>query len=350
MKLKNLSGVVLFIVGLFAPHEIAATSSRYTPQLERTPATGAGSVGWPVWPEPGTQRRRGGVSEEVPVVLPNFSVLAAGISGAVSNNDVAAIQACLDAGANVNVGYKGTGKPPLYLAADNGLVDMVKVLLTVPGIDKDVQYEYNQTPLHAAARNGHTEVVRLLVDAGADVTTRDENNRTPLHLAAWNGRTDVVTILLAAGAEVDALDGNNTTPLYLATAHSQVAVVKVLLAAHANPNLEAPLYAAALHGNVDMVRELLASGADWTLKCDKETPLDVAYKNLQFELQMGDEAKVNRFAAVVRLLATRQPYRMKYLRASKIVRSCLHAASRGIVAIANCECRRRKYTLPNPGA
>ena len=349
MKLKNLSGIVLLIVWLFAPHKISATSSRYAPQLERTPATGAGSVGRPVWPQSGTQRRRGGVSEEVPIPKLDFRVLA-GISAAVFNNDAAAIQACLNAGADVNVRYKGWGKPPLYLTADNGLVDMVKVLLTAPEIDKDIRDERNQTPLHAAAHNGHTEVVQVLVDAHANIAARDENDRTPLHLAASNGRTDVVTILLAAGAEVDALDKNNATPLCLTTAHDHLAVVKVLLAAHANPNLNTPLYSAAFHGNVDMVRELLASGADWTLKCDKETPLDVAYSNLQFELQMGDEAKVNRFAAVVRLLAARQPYRMKYLQVSNFVRNSCHAIAQGIVAITNCECRRRKYALPNPGA
>eukprot|EP00658_Telonema_sp_P-2_P076721 TRINITY_DN6775_c0_g1_i1.p2 TRINITY_DN6775_c0_g1~~TRINITY_DN6775_c0_g1_i1.p2 ORF type:complete len:105 (+),score=34.15 TRINITY_DN6775_c0_g1_i1:197-511(+) len=61
------------------------------------------------------------------------------------------------------------------------------------------------TPLSFAAQNGHTEVVRELLGAGAEVDKAAENGATPLSFAAQNGHTEVVKELLGAGAEVDNL-------------------------------------------------------------------------------------------------------------------------------------------------
>ncbi len=49
----------------------------------------------------------------------------------------------------------------------------------------------DMTPLHYAALNGHTEVAKVLLAAGASVNATDEWNRTPLHWAGYNGHVDV---------------------------------------------------------------------------------------------------------------------------------------------------------------
>lgn len=59
------------------------------------------------------------------------------------------------------------------------------------------------TPLHLAVAEGHEEIVRLLVDAGADLTTRTDFNRTPLHVALQL-RPEMVPVLREIGAQVDA--------------------------------------------------------------------------------------------------------------------------------------------------
>jgi ankyrin repeat protein len=59
------------------------------------------------------------------------------------------------------------------------------------------------TPLHLAVAEGQADVVRVLVDAGADLTTRTEFNRTPLH-AALQLRPELVPLLRELGAQVDA--------------------------------------------------------------------------------------------------------------------------------------------------
>ena len=59
------------------------------------------------------------------------------------------------------------------------------------------------TPLHLAVAEGQADVVRALVDAGADLTARTEFNRTPLHVALQL-RPELVPLLRELGAQVDA--------------------------------------------------------------------------------------------------------------------------------------------------
>ena len=61
--------------------------------------------------------------------------------------------------------------------------------------------QFGGTPLLLAIREGHTETVRALIAAGADVNARNEDGWTPLHIAALYGHTDVAKALIAAGAK-----------------------------------------------------------------------------------------------------------------------------------------------------
>ena len=69
---------------------------------------------------------------------------------------------------------------------------------------------------HAASLNGHTDVVRLLLKAGAHADIRDNLKRTPIHLATLKGHEAVVDVLVAAGCDVNAATANNETFLHYA--------------------------------------------------------------------------------------------------------------------------------------
>ena len=62
------------------------------------------------------------------------------------------------------------------------------------------EQRYGDTALMWAAVAGHVDVVRLLIEAGADVRAVDDEGVTALHLARANGHTEVAAALLAAGA------------------------------------------------------------------------------------------------------------------------------------------------------
>jgi len=79
--------------------------------------------------------------------------------------------------------------------------------------------ETRSTPLHLASFKGIGDVVKLLVQHGADVSAQDERHSTPLHLAASSHlalQGNVVNLLLSYGANADAKDDKGRTPFQIA--------------------------------------------------------------------------------------------------------------------------------------
>ena len=73
-----------------------------------------------------------------------------------------------------------------------------------------------KTPLLYAAREGHVEVARLLLDAGAKIEQADADSVTPLLAAVINERAAVASLLIERGANVNASDWYGQTPLFSA--------------------------------------------------------------------------------------------------------------------------------------
>lgn len=96
-------------------------------------------------------------------------------------------------------------------AVEYGNRDLVKKILD-RGAQVDARDLKDWTPLHIAATYGNTDTARLLLDRGAQVDARTPHGLTPLHHAANNCRRDTVMLLLDRGAQVDAKDINGWTP------------------------------------------------------------------------------------------------------------------------------------------
>jgi uncharacterized protein len=107
---------------------------------------------------------------------------------------------------------------------------------------------------------------------------------TPLHLAAHFGQTDVVRVLLNKGAQVNARSTNalQNMPLHAAAAGKSVTAAKLLIEHGANVNARqtggwAPLHAAAQNGDIELARVLVENGADINVRADnQQQPLDLA--------------------------------------------------------------------------
>ena len=67
----------------------------------------------------------------------------------------------------------------------------------------DMKDNEGRTPLHLAASTGDTELVRVLIEAGADVAVRDAQGASPLHLAVAGGHTETVQVLVEAESGSD---------------------------------------------------------------------------------------------------------------------------------------------------
>uniref|UniRef100_M4AAQ0 Cortactin-binding protein 2 n=1 Tax=Xiphophorus maculatus TaxID=8083 RepID=M4AAQ0_XIPMA len=149
------------------------------------------------------------------------------------------------------------------------LIDIASTttLETLPNLlDPNFHLSYNQTSaLFAAAQNGQTECVKLLLSAGLPADILDENGFTPLHLAAAHGHASCVEVLLASRAAVDPVAAQGQTPLFLACEAGNLDCAQALLTAGANRSLPTTdgcttLHAAVRSGNVDALRLLLHHG------------------------------------------------------------------------------------------
>ena len=202
------------------------------------------------------------------------------LSAAVSANNATAVVRLLERGAAPNRVGEIDIEHVLHRAAYQGNEAMLTALLD-HGFEVDAVDPENWTSLHMAAEQGHTDVVRLLIERGADLNTRngiqemgDGGGNMPLHLAIHNGHTEVVRVLLEQeGIEVDATDTGGKTALHWAISNSEggVDLVTLLLRKDADINaktnslrdalIEVIPQAFAVY-NVGPMREILGRGRD----------------------------------------------------------------------------------------
>lgn len=91
------------------------------------------------------------------------------------------------------------------------------------------------TPLHLAVVCGHSDIVQLLLQYGAELDGVCEAGRTPLYLACLSGNLELVSLLGQRGASVDATTSDGLSPLFVATWRGHTAIVSYLLTSH-KPN------------------------------------------------------------------------------------------------------------------
>uniref|UniRef100_A0A665XDQ0 Caskin-2-like n=1 Tax=Echeneis naucrates TaxID=173247 RepID=A0A665XDQ0_ECHNA len=110
-------------------------------------------------------------------------------------------------------------KTPLDLACEFGRVKVAQLLLSsnmvvalLEGERKEPTDSAFTTPLHLAARNGHKDIIRLLLKAGIDINKTTKSG-TALHEASLYGKTEVVRLLLDAGVDVNIRNTYNQTAL-----------------------------------------------------------------------------------------------------------------------------------------
>ncbi len=233
---------------------------------------------------------------------------------AVEAGDPQAVEAALNAGANINYA-DSNGWTALMMAALYGHIDIVRLLIDA-GAHVNCANNYDNSALMWAALYGHTEIVRLLLEQGADVNRANNYGDTALIWAARHGHEDIARMLMGHGARmptegdlqkfalqvrqalsaifesnelayaaargdtkrvvgllstlpkaqpltINHQDTHGVTALHWAAAQGYNDIVKLILDLGANINLQnaegnTPLHLAARNGNLTTVRLLLA--------------------------------------------------------------------------------------------
>ena len=216
---------------------------------------------------------------------------------------VGIVRMLVEAGADVGVkGYQA--RSLLHLASMRGRGNVVEYLLGLGVFGVDDQDEGGDTPLEAACECGHTNVVRILLEKGADVDVEGRKMECPLYRACSRGHAeivrlvveaggcggvdmgedkgvwveamndaarygfvDVVEALLEAGVGVEGRDQDGNRALLVASRGGCLEVVRVLLEV-GGADVEGvggggktPLYVACWHGHPEVVEVLLDAGA-----------------------------------------------------------------------------------------
>ncbi|KAJ5094789.1 hypothetical protein N7456_010650 [Penicillium angulare] len=197
------------------------------------------------------------------------------------------------------------GKTALLVACERGDDNLVKLLLEC-GANPATPDDENRSPIWCAAQNGHSKVVRLLIDYGSNITARNSRGWTPLNIASDRGHFDTVTILLESGADFSVRQDDRMSPLYCASLNNHFRVAKLLIDKGADHEAQhtngwTPLNIAASKGYIDLVELLIQNGADINLgNIDKRSPIHSALLNGHLEvtkmlLQNGAAIEVRDF-------------------------------------------------------
>ena len=188
---------------------------------------------------------------------------------------------------------------PWHYAASIGLHDTIKLLANEHSQDVDSRgFNTESTPLLLASYGGHEEVVRVLLECGADVTAQDKDGETPLHWASLNGCVEVARILLERRVDATAKNRDGWTPLHMASEHGYVEIAQLLVEHGADPKAQntywsthqrregwTPLHSASQNGYVEFAQFLVEHGADPGAQNKHGwTPLHSALKNGHAEL------------------------------------------------------------------
>jgi ankyrin repeat protein len=181
-----------------------------------------------------TVAAQNGHSDIMKLLLENGANATHALRHGIKYDRCDSIKNLLDNGVDVNMPITSRNETAFYRAAQKGKTNMVLELLLKQANANQARID-GITPLMIAAQNGHINIVDMLINLrgihAVDVNARAEgyHNVSALYLAAQNGKADVVALLLRKGADFNITADNGTTPLMTAAAKGHKKIVTLLL-------------------------------------------------------------------------------------------------------------------------
>ena len=205
---------------------------------------------------------------------------------------------------NNMVSFVSEQKHLMHYAAEEGMIDVMRILIVELGIDPDIHSEKNQeTPLHFAAQKNRCDVIKFLlqdlrgapgskIKSGIKVNIEAQGiwDWTPLDYAAHSCSYEAAELLLRFGAKIKGRPSQNARPISLASHRGSVKLVNLFLSHGDGVNCEnecvedSPLHVAIRQRHRDVAKLLLSKGAKVNNSANHDSPLTVAISRNDFEM------------------------------------------------------------------
>lgn len=174
------------------------------------------------------------------------------------------VKLLIDNGFNTDA-INNAGESPLHIACSQGNISITTLLLchesreTINASNNGGRTPINaknlkgRTALHHASKRGHDEVVKLLLDYGAQVDLQDQNGNTALHITCvpWRNTGEIPKILLQHDAMANIQNEHGHTALHYAAMKGDSNLVQLLLKKNASVNIQNSEGETALHFAVE---------------------------------------------------------------------------------------------------
>lgn len=146
---------------------------------------------------------------------------------AVQRQNLRAVELLIEKDADLHRCETAQGSSPLLMAANVGNPEVVKTLLEA-GADPEIKGIFGQTPLIRAVIEEHFEVLALLLEYGCLLDRRDDSGNTALMHAVEDGQLEMVKAIIYAGVDVSLKNEAGMGLLQIAEASEQSAVARFL--------------------------------------------------------------------------------------------------------------------------
>lgn len=210
----------------------------------------------------------------------------------LENNDC--LQVLLSFGADPD-SYNRSGITTLMKACKQDMVEAAKTLLLYGAdVNKTCHPKLDQKrALHYAVMKGNIEMIKILLDAGADTRQPEEFRFPPLEFAVAHDKLEVCKVLLEYGADPNEVNGEGCTSLQIACSNEELknklAIIKALLENGADPCFNSPSFS-YINPCLSPLIEYLSANSDYDLEI------------VRLMFQYGAELNLTRATARYRIL------------------------------------------------
>lgn len=186
------------------------------------------------------------------------------IHAAATSNNVKIALKFIDQGGDPN-SVNGRSQTALHVAAQTGSLDIIKLLISIPGIDVNKKAIYDLTPLHLAISSYQISIIEMLLDVESlDINIKDNDGLTPLNFSVKFNDSYLVSLLLKRNEiDVNTRSENFFSPLHRAAKLNAFNVMKTLMS-HPNVDVNSsslsnmlPIHSAADAGSLECLKLLV---------------------------------------------------------------------------------------------